>query len=290
MQALLNGLVSGLALALLATGFQTVYLPTGVFFLSLAAIYAAAPFIALSVLKGGGWWLVAIPSAVLVSVVLCVLCEWANHAPLARRQASQSAHLIASLGIYIVLVQVLVMVWGNDTMTLPVETNPASHCAGLVITHAQWSILGIAVALLAGFAAMLMYSRFGLRLRALADDPVQFALFGYDATRHRLLAFGLAGVLTAASSLVTAYDTGFAPYGGLHMLLLAIVSVIIGGRRSFVGPIVGAILLCILRDQVAWHLSARWQEPFTFALLAVFLLVRPQGLFGHTTRLEATTQ
>jgi branched-chain amino acid transport system permease protein len=122
-----------------------------------------------------------------------------------------------------------------------------------------------------------MRPNLGLRLRALADNPVQFALFGYNLDRHRLLAFGLAGVFATASSLVTAYDIGFDPHTGLNEVLLAVVAAIIGGRGSFMGAFVGALLLGTLRAQVA----------ATFALLALFLLIRPQGLLGQKYRLEA---
>lgn len=158
----------------------------------------------------------------------------------------------------------------------------------LVVTGAQWATLGTAVLLLGGFGLFLMHSDLGLRLRALADNPMQFALLGYNVNRHRLLAFGLAGLFAAASSLVTAYDLGFDPYTGLHAVLLAVVAVIIGGQGTFMGPVLGALLLGLLRTQVVWNWSARWQEAVTFGLLALVLLLRPQGLLGRKTRLEAT--
>jgi len=149
--------------------------------------------------------------------------------------------------------------------------------------------LGAAVLLLGGFGLFLMRSDLGLRLRALADNPVQFTLFGYNMNHHRLLAFGLAGFFAAASALVTAYDIGFDPYAGLHAVLLAVVAVIIGGQGSFVGPVLGALLLGVLRAQVVWYWSARWQEAVTFGLLALILLLRPHGLLGRKSRLEATS-
>lgn len=288
MQILINGVVSGSAIAILAIAFQAVYLPTRVFFVGLAGVYAIAPFLALTIRShGGGWW-AAVAAALLGGIGISLLCEWANHARLARRRASEGAHLIASLGIYIVLVQVIAMVWGNDTKTLRTGLDVTTRFGGAVVTGAQWLTLGAASVLLVAFAVLLMRSDLGLRLRALADNPVQFALFGYNVDRHRLLAFSLAGFFSAASSLTTAYDIGFDAHTGLHTLLLAVVAVIIGGRGTFAGPVIGALLLGILRAQVVWHWSARWQEAATFALLALFLLIRPQGILGHEKRLEAT--
>jgi branched-chain amino acid transport system permease protein len=147
---------------------------------------------------------------------------------------------------------------------------------------------GVASALLLGAWAMLRVSDIGLRLRALADNPTQFALFGYNVGAYRLIAFAFAGIFAGASSLLTAYDIGFDPYTGLHAVLLAVVAVIVGGRHSFVGPAIGGMLLGLVRAQVVWHLSARWQEAVTFAVLALFLMLRPEGLFRQQTRIEAT--
>nr|VFK17764.1 MAG: Branched-chain amino acid transport system / permease component [Candidatus Kentron sp. LPFa] len=148
----------------------------------------------------------------------------------------------------------------------------------------------VASLLLVGFLIMLRATDIGLRLRALADNPTQFALYGYNVNIHRLLAFALADVFVTSASLLTAYDIGFEPHNGLHAVLLAVVAVIIGGRTSFIGPIVGGLLLRIIRAQVVWHLSARWQEAVTFVILALFLLLLPQGLFGRKTRIEVTSR
>lgn len=287
MQILINGLVSGSAIALLALAFQAVYLPTRVFFIGLAGVYSFTPFVAHAVLKQGGpFWLAALAASG-SAILLCLLCEWANHAPLARKRASDGAQLIASLGIYIILVQIIAMVWGNDTKTLRTGLDSVTRFQGVIVTGAQWVSLATAAILIGGFTVFLMRSNIGLRLRALADNPTMFALYGYNIDRHRLFAFALCGFFAAASSLVTAYDIGFDPHTGLHAVLLAIVAVIIGGQSSFAGPVVAGLLLGLLRAQVVWHLSARWQEAATFALLALFLLLRPQGLLGRKSRLEA---
>lgn len=288
MQIVLNGLISGLAIALLAVAFQMVYLPTRVFFVGLAGLYSLAPYLYLLGQEVCGCWDVSVMFSLIVVIALSLLFEWINHAPLTCKGASDGAQLISSLGIYIVLVQVVAMVWGNDTRTLRTGLDPTVQFFGSVLTRSQLLMAGVACILLLGFLAMLRATGIGLRLRALADNPVQFALYGYDVDVHRLIAFGLAGLFATAAALLTAYDIGFDPHTGLHAVLLAVVAVIIGGRTSFVGPIMGGVLLGLIRAQVVWHFSARWQEAVTFAVLALFLLLCPQGLFGQRTRVEAS--
>lgn len=287
MQVLINGIIAGSATALLAVAFQAVYLPTRVFFVGLAGIYSLAPFVAHAVLVAGGGWPLAVSSALVVSVAIATACEFANHAPLTRRGASVGGHLISSLGIYIVLVQAITMIWGNETKTLRTGLDAVTRVGDVVITGAQWIAVIAAAVLLGAFGLFLWRSDLGLRLRALADNPTQFALMGYNVDRYRLFAFGLAGLLAASAAIVSAYDFGFDPYLGLHAVLLAVVAVIIGGRGTFLGPVLGALLLGVIRASVVWHWSARWQEGVTFALLAIFLLLRPQGLLGRQQRVEA---
>jgi branched-chain amino acid transport system permease protein len=104
-----------------------------------------------------------------------------------------------------------------------------------------------------------------------------------------MLAFAISGFLAATSSLLVSYQIGFDPHVGLDALLLAVVAVIIGGRNSFLGPALAGILLGIVRTEVIWFFAARWQESATFALLVIFLFLRPQGIVGQKLRLEAQT-
>lgn len=289
MQILINGLISGSAIALLALAFQIVYLPTRVFFVALGGLYSAVPYFAMAVEGTGGMGLAMVVS-IMGGVGLSVLCEWVNHARLARRGASDGAQLIASLGIYIVIVQVIAMVWGNDTKTLRMGLDAVTEFGDdIIVTGAQWITLVSAIVSIGGFALFLLHSNLGLRLRALADNPIQFALFGFNIDTHRLLAFALSGLFASISALVTAYDIGFDPYAGLHVLLLAVVAVIIGGHGSFRGAVLGALILGLLRSEVVWYSSARWQDAATFALLGMFLLLCPQGLMGKRNRLEAAS-
>jgi branched-chain amino acid transport system permease protein len=245
-----------------------------------------APFIAYGVLNSGGGWMLAIPLTLSLCVAVSIACEWANHAPLSRRNASDGAHLIASLGIYIIIVQVISLVWGNDAKALRTGLNATTQIATLVVTEAQLITLCGSTLLVGGTALFLTRTDLGVRLRALADNPLEFQLFGYDLNSHRILAFAMAGFLASADSLFVSFDVGFDPHLGMNALLLAVVVVIIGGYDSFWGPALAGALLGILRALVVWFLGAQWQDATTFILLVFFLFMRPQGLLGRSRRLE----
>ena len=289
MQVLINGLISGATIALLALAFAVVYLPTRVFHIALAGIYSVAPFIALSLATAGLPWPICAGAALAVGTALSVGCEWLNHAQLDRKGVGPGLHLVSSLGIFIVLVQVIAMIWGNDARSLRQGVDEVFSFAVITLTRAQAIAALASCGLMLLFFLWLRFSNRGLQFRALADNPVQLALFGYNIRRLRLLAFGMSGLLAAACSLMVAFDVGFDPHGGLNALLLAVVAAIIGGRESFWGPVLAGFLLGVVRAEVVWYASARWQDAITYSLLVIFLFLRPEGLIGRKMRLEAQT-
>lgn len=285
-QVLLNGVVNGLGIALLAVAFSLVYLPTKVFHIALGGVYAISPYIALAGMRIGLHPSVCICAGVLLAVLLSLVCEWANHSRLQRRMASSGAHFVGSLGLYIVIVEVVALLWGNESQTLRVGVDRTCRFGSMVLTRGQLVAAVVSAGLLATGYIWLRFSNLGIRFRALADNPVEFALQGYNVDVYRLLAFALSGFLGGVAALLSAYDVGFDPHVGLPSLLLAVVAVIIGGRGSFLGPILGGLMLGALRSQVLWFMSARWQDVMTFMLLALFLYVCPNGVCSQTTRLE----
>ena len=287
MQIVANGLINGFMIGLLALSFTVVYLPTRVFLMALAGVYASVPFIAWACLQNGVSWYLALAVAVLSGIALAIACELINHGPLERKGASSGVHLVSSLGIYIVMTQTVALIWGNEPKVLQLDLDRVVYQGGIILTRTQLTATVVTVVMLLGFYAWLWSSNLGLQFRALADNPVEMALRGYNIQRLRYVAFGLSGLFCSVAALVSAFDVGFAPHGGLSVLLLAVVGMIIGGRRSFVGPVIGAVLLGIMRSEVVWYLSARWQEAATFLLLGMFLLLQPNGLFGRNIRLEA---
>lgn len=285
MQILVNGIITGLTIAVLALGFTVVYLPTRVFHLALGGIYAFVPFTAWAL--GDLPWFVAMLVAIISGIAISLLCEWVNHNPLEKKGAASGTHLVSSLGIYIILVQAIALIWGNETKVLRTGLDGVVKLGEMILTHAQLIAAGVSILILGLFYLWLKFSDLGLQFRALADNAKEFALRGYNVTRLRLLAFAISGLLGAIASLLVAYDIGFDPNGGLSAVLLAVVAVIIGGRSSFLGPVLVGILLGVVRSEVVWFLSARWQEAVTFLILALFLFLRPNGLLGNKVRLES---
>lgn len=287
MQFFINGVVTGLNIALLSLAFSVVYLSTRIFHVSLGGVYVLVPFVAWTTLRHNFGWPIAIALAVTAGVVLSLACEFLNHRWLEQKQVGSGAHTISSLGIYLVVVQLIALVWGNDPKVLRDGLDRVVHIGAVTMTSSQIvAAIGSASAI-ALFYAWLYQSNRGLQFRAMSGNPKELALRGYNIHQLRLLAFGLSGLLCAVSSLLFAYDVGFDPNAGLITALLAIVAFVIGGQNSFFGAVWGGLFLGLLRSTTVWFLSATWQDAITFLVLVAVLVARPQGFLGKRARLEA---
>lgn len=288
MQILINGLLQGMLIGAVGVAFALVYRTTKVFHIALGGCVALAPFLALGGIELGVpalfAWIVSIAFAAMIGILIEETVHW----PLERKRAPAEVHLIASLGVYLILVQCIALIWGNETRVLRAGVDATWSWGDVTLAQAQ--VLGPALALIAVAAliAWLTGASRGIELRALADNPILTALLGRNVRALRRWVFALSGALAAVAALSQAWDVGFDPQIGLKTVLLGMVAMIIGGTRSYVGPFIGGLLLGVLRAEVVWFGSARWEEAVTFALLALFLFFRPQGIFARQTRLEAT--
>ena len=287
MQVIVNGAINGLEIAILGLAFQLVYLPCKVFHIALGGLYAIAPFLAWEAMQQGVPLLPAILLGIAGTALISLLIEGLNHGRLANRQGAFAAHFISSLGIYIIIVQFVAIIWGNDPKVLRSGLDPVSQIGSVFVSHSDWWMVGGCLAMIAGFFAWLRFTEVGLQFRGLADNPNELALRGYNIRRLRYLAFGISGLMIATASVLSARDTGFWSHGGLSVLLLAVVAAIVGGRFTFLGAVIGGFLLGVIRAEVEWYISARWIDAATFVLLASFLLFRPNGIVVRRARLEA---
>lgn len=287
MQIIINGILQGILIGAIGVAFALVYRTTKVFHVALGGLYSSSPYIFISLLV---WqlpiWLALASVVVIISGIGC-LVERIIHRPLMKKGAPPEVNLIASLGVYLVLVQVIAMVWGNESQILQHHASHVWHIGS--VTVAQVQLIGPLLVLLAVGAIYfwLRLTNKGLELRAMADNPRLLAMLGRNVNMLKGIAFGISACLASLASIATAWDVGFDPHSGLEMILLGMVAMIIGGKGLIWAPMVGGLLLGVLRAEVVWFGSARWEEAATFILLAVFLFIRPQGLFSSKARLES---
>ena len=248
-----------------------------------------APY-AFSVLRDRGQpWPLAALETVAVIAALSVLSEEWIHWPLNRSHSPQEVHFISSLGAFLVVVQGVVLIWGNDPRFINGGGITAYTIGSLRVTQGQ-----VAGACAAGFCLALLFvwlrlTEAGLIWRALADNAELLSVLGRDVRTTRRAVFAVSGALACIVSLTSALDVGYDPQVGMRVVLVGLAATIIGGRGAFAWIALAGCALGIMRTVVSWFLSSRWEDPATMLLMAVALLALPGGLrtlTGSHRRLE----
>jgi len=285
LQFLINGLILGSIYASLALGFSLIYNTTKIFHIAYAVLYMMAGYFFYTFYNVLGLpYFFATVIAVCITIVVSILFEVLVYKPLDRKKASLDVLLISSLGIMIIVINLIALFYGNETKIINNEIAKSISVGDVIITYPQIFQFTFSLLFIALFFLLIKYSKFGIVVRALKDDVELAKVHGLNISKTRIKLFALSGFFAAISGVLMAQDIGIDPYIGLPMLLNAVVAMIIGGIGSFSTPVFGGFVLGLLQALVIWKFSSNWQEAITFGLLILFLVFRPQGIFGKKIR------
>ncbi len=266
----------------MAIGFALIFGTTRFFHFAHAAVYVVSAYAAYA-----GKVLLDLPTiaacvlGVIVGVMLGSALEIGVYRPLRRRRASALVLLIASMGLYIVLQNGVSLIFGDDSKSLNSGTVEEGLAVfGARITPSSLLIVSVAVACAIGVTVLLRRTGLGRAMRAVADDAELARIRGIRADRVILATFAIGSGLAAVAGILVALDVNMRPTMGMNALMLAIVAVIIGGVNSIGGIVLGSLLLATAQQVAIWQFGSQWQDAVAFAILLVFLLARPQGIFG----------
>ena len=284
LQLLINGLVTGALYALVALAFGIVYRSTKVFHLAMGAIYTSAAY---GVYVSLRWGIVTgIIIGILTALTLGFLIERFVYRPLYRKNSSSGVILIASLGVYIFIVNLIALGFGNEVKILSRGIEPSVTFFGIILTRIQLIqfVTGFFVILI--WIILLKKLRFFKGIWAMGDEPGLVQVLGLPLWRLRDAVFLLSSFLVAVSSILIALDVGVDPHVGLPAFLLGAVAVLVGGISNFPGWIISAFIIAELQSLIIWKFSARWNDAITFVVLIAVLLLKPQGIFSVKGRME----
>lgn len=284
-QFIVNGLISGLMYSLLGIGFALVYNTTKVFHIAAAALYVIASYLFWCAFEIFHFplFLSAVVAIIFTSVV-SLLCELLVYRPLHKKKAGDNVCMIASIGLMTILVNVIALIFGNETKVI--KTSGSGHIVfcNIILTQPQLYQVFFGVLALGLFAVITNKSMLGVKLRALSCDQNLFNVLGYDIRKVRNQAFILSGLLISLASCLTSNDVGMDPNMGMAVLMNAMVAMIVGGLGRYEACIMGGLLLGVLQASVVYFFSSSWQNAVTFVVLLIFLFLRPQGIIGLKNR------
>jgi branched-chain amino acid transport system permease protein len=280
----LNGIVTGSLYAVLAISFALVYAPTKTFHFAHGNVYVFSAYFLYQFSMVWGWPMAAaIPAAILGAAILGILVDQIVYTPLRRSGAGVMQILLSAFGTYIVLQNLMLLIWKSDprTVRLPEALKNGISFGLLTVTPLDLITVGVAALVLAGVVLFIRGTRMGKAMRAVENDLGVAQMIGIPTERVRIVAFGLGSGVVAVAAILTTLDKGVEPTIGVNALLVAVVAMIVGGVGSFVGAGLAGFALGIIENLGIWQIPSEWRSTITFTVLAIFILFRPTGLLGQ---------
>ncbi len=290
LQLTFNSIVTGLMLALVAVGFNLIFNTTKVFHLAHGATFVFGPYAFMQFLNIFKYdsslsWIFSLLFSFTAVIILAVLMELLVYQPLSKRNAGQAITLISSMGIYIFVINLIALFYGNETKFLDPDLGKSISLSNLIIVPIQAIQLVSAIILLI-FILIVSKSKWFLQVRGLMSNELVASVVGINSGKIRLLTIVSGSLLVAVVAILRLYDSGIDPQSGMAITLSAAVAVIIGGKGSLSGTIIASLLIAILQTTTEWFLSAQWKEGITFLLLVIVILWRTEGIVSFKMRLE----
>jgi neutral amino acid transport system permease protein len=284
-QTTINGLASGSIYALGAIGLSLVY---GILklvnfahgdYMTLGGYAAFVVNVSL-----GMPLVVAAVGAIVAGVAVSMIAEWAMWRPMRRRGAGVMQLLLMSIGLAFVLRNLILLVWTGEVRTLDVNQTQAWHPFDLTISLNQVIVIVSATVVLVGTGLLLKLTRLGKSMRALSDNPDLAEVTGIDTKRVITYTWILAGSLAGLAGMFAAINTTLSPNTGWFLLLGIFAAVVLGGIGNPFGGLVGGLTIGLVQEWSTMFVPPTYKEAVGFAVLILVLLVRPQGIFGHSVR------
>lgn len=282
LETLVGGLLAGVMYSLVAIGFVLIYKASGIFNFAQGSmvLFAALAFVTL---REAGWGFVP---ALLVTLVVMVAGAIAIERFVLRALIGQSdlTLFMATLGLSFVIEGLAQLFMGASVHELnlgiddiPIEVGP--------ILVSQFDLLAAATAgaLVVSLSLFFNFTRIGISLRAIADDPLAAQSIGIRLPTLWRIVWGVAGLVALVAGLLWGARQGV-QFSLTLVVLKALPVLIIGGFTSIGGAIVGGLLIgaseslaeIYLGDLLGGSVST-W---FAYVVALAFLLIRPAGLFG----------
>ena len=293
-EVLIGGLLSGIMYSLVALGFVLIFKASGVFnFAQGAMVYFAALAVVGFLEKGAPLWL-----AVILAFVVMTLFGIATEKFVLRKMVNQPpiALFMATIGLAFFVEGLAPLLFGNDVRPLDIglvdEPIPMIlDTFGIVVSRFDLVAAGLAGLLVVVLALFFQYTRVGRALRAVADDHQAALSIGIPLQHIWALVWAVAGFVALVSGMLWGARNGV-QFALTFTALKALPVLILGGFTSVPGAIVGGLIIGASEKLAEIYIPPLMQSMFSgnfggiegwfpYVMALLFLLVRPEGLFGE---------
>jgi len=272
----LNGLVWGLVIALIALGLALIFGIMEVINVAHGSLYMLGAVIAWYVLGATGSFAAAVLAAPIAVGVFAMAMERVVLRPIENEKVLT---IIATTGVMLVLQHSVLATFGGGIQRIPSPTPGAVKVLGLHYPVYRFVVAGVSVATIALLWLFLTRTRYGLWLRSVRQDAKMATALGIPVGRVYMLAVGLGGVLAGLGGVLAAPIVVIQYQMGFDILATVFIVVVIGGFGSLFGAAAAAVLLGMLEGVITVFTTPTWARIVSLVVMGTILLARPEGIF-----------
>jgi branched-subunit amino acid ABC-type transport system permease component len=281
-QLITNGLIAGAIYALVASGFSLLYSTNRFVHFAHGGVMTVAAYVFYSALH---FYHASLSVAVLLSLLMAALVGWLCFAlvylPLQKRKASNTVIMLSSIGLLILIENILMLIFGAESRVIdyfPVSTGLSF--LGIHITPLQLTILFVTLLLIGILFWFIQKTRHGITMRAIANNAELSSVIGISVRKFQHLSFIIGSLLGGIAGILIALERNIEAIMGTGLMIKGFTGAVVGGIHSIAGSIIGSFIVGLAENLGVAFISSGYKDAIAFIVLFVFLIFRPQGLFG----------
>lgn len=277
---IINGVVWGLVLSVIALGLCLIYGLMGIINLAHGSLYMVGAICAAYLINrlGVQFWLVLPLSALFVGALTLVLNTVVFERVLTRDPA---IGLLATAGVFLTIDNVVLSIVGADPQSVAPPIFDVIELAGIYYPIYRLIAAGIALVALTAVALFLRYTKYGLWMRAVPQARDLASVTGIPIRRVNATTAALAGATVGLAGALATPISGAHFQMGLSVVASCFIVVVIGGMGNLVGAVIVAIAFGLIRGLYSTALSPTWSEVAALTTLLCVLYFKPNGIFGR---------
>jgi branched-chain amino acid transport system permease protein len=282
-QQVVDGLSTGSIYAALALALVLVYRATGLVNFAQAQMGVVSAYAAWALARAGLPIGVAVACAVVASLAMGAAVERG----LVRRfeRGDPLVAIVATVAVLICLNGLVSLIWGADLKAFPdLFPRTAYRAGGVHVTAAEIGNVAVLLGVVAVLWVLFQHTRLGLALRAVAENPESSALAGLPVGLLLMAGWALAALVSGLAGCLIAPKVSLQPDMMDQILVYALAAAILGGLDSPLGAVLAAWIIGVVENLAGTYVGFIGNDlkiAVPLVLMAVVLLVRPQGLFGR---------
>lgn len=288
LQLTFSGVALGAIYALIALGFVVIYRASQVFNFAHGDLLIFGAYLMVAASGAGLPWGIALLVSLAGTGVLAAVMQHVVLRPLIGRPVFVTVIVTIFLG-FLLRIAVL-LIWGPETHGLPTPwpMDGAVSILGAAVLYNTFATLILGALALGAFFLLLRFSKIGVAMRAVSQDQEACLALGLPVGRILALTWGIAGAFAALGGIGLAMFPRSVEINLAYIALAAFPAVLVGGLESMAGAVVAGLLLGVLQVWAQGYINPllgafghNFHAVFPYVVMIVFLMVRPEGLFGQ---------